>query len=288
MSPVTHEGKFIDKFNDQIAIVRKHVVSDMANPQCCKSTDEIQHSLSTRSSRIWCPDPRGKTPRFCNLGGSGAVPLRLIDAFTQTIPENRFCGALSRLTARFEEMYMAFRTLVLPCTHTDEQAVQAGNDCGCGYLMYLRSDAAAYRFPDGDLVTKLIAARHGDDGYEVLQGNRQNALGALIVRSEEGQDGVLLHPLPMITPMQSHGKFFVWHPQIAERLLDYVSAPMLHVLQEISGCRGVDYRYFRRQLTTVTRKHMEITYQKLASGKPIFHVLITRNGTIDVSIRDGL
>ncbi|MEK7184504.1 MAG: hypothetical protein AAB701_03260 [Patescibacteria group bacterium] len=291
MIPVTRGGSsFTTKESEEetIAVAMEHVVLDMKNKQCCKTDAEILHSLQNRSLRIWCPDPRGRTPRYCNLGGSGAVPLRLIDAFLRTIPRQRVDEVVRILASRFTDFYDEFRGIVLPCTHTDKEAILSGNDCGCGYLNYLRKDAGDYDFADGSLVTRLLKSRKEDDEYEVLAGDRQAALGALIIRCEEDAAGRLLCPLPKITPTQLQGAYFVWHPQIASRLIDFVAERMFDVLQDLSSCFDTNFKVFRAHLRCITKKHMEITYQKLAPGKPIFHVYIASTGRIDVSIRDGL
>jgi hypothetical protein len=205
------------------------------------------------------------------------------------VPKHMAKAILRTLIVGFDKLYQEYRSLILPCTHTDQDALEKGSDCGCGYLTYLRSDPGEYGFPwgRGDIVTRLLQSRAEGDEYEVLSGDRKLALGALVVRSEENALGEFVAPLPMITPMQKGRMYFVWHPQVAEIILDYVSGPMLKVMTELAGFYDIEPISFRRQLTHVTRRHIEVTYHKLALGKPIYQVLVKKD-SFEVTLSPSL
>ncbi len=259
-----------EQFVDNIDLKQRacrHVAADLGNPQCCWTRERISDAIKETTLNIWCCDPRGGTPRYCILGGSWAVLFRLLGTFLHLVPELAVHRAHTALRREFQGLCDYYRTLVRPCTHG------ADDGLGCGYLGEIERYPGKYGLHAGisECVGMLDACRSEHDGYETVCGEREQALGAIVVRSEEA--------IPMITPKQGADMFFVWHPQVEELLLDRVAARMARRFQAVTGL-GVDPLRFREHLWELTRIHVRLALEKLAPGKPVFELSIRAGAVV--------
>ncbi len=250
----------------EVGVAHKHLQADLGNQQCCWLPDKIRQNLQARQLHIWCCDPRGGTPRYCVLGGSWAVLFRLIGAYVHLLPDTLASHACAVLHSAFRDICNYYRTLVRPCTHGAEDGF------GCGYLGELQRYPEKYNLHPsvGSLVRLLDGCRSGYDGYEIVRGDRDKALGAIVLWS----DGVI----PMVTPKQGSRMFFVWHPQIEEMLLDWVADIMLAHFHALVG-HEVEQHHFRKYLWEMTNRHVALALEKLAPGKPVFELWV-RSGVL--------
>lgn len=270
---VRRPGRLVKRSGSEVASVHetviRHIEADLANPQCSLTIRDIHDGIRSRTLRIWCCDPRGRTPRFCILGASASALLRIAYAFIACLQVVDRLGSIILIERYFDDLYGFYRSLVLPCTHTDEQAVSVGTDTGCGYLMALRTHTVDYAVPTTSFVQRLLGSRSQSDGYEVVRGSRQAAVGALVIRGNT--------LIPMITPRHETEKFFVWHPQVEDALIDYVIWPVCRYLKIVTR-REAQVSVVRSAVASLTQRHIAVTLQKLAQNKPVLHCTVSQRG----------
>ncbi|MCA9388246.1 hypothetical protein KC644_00610, partial [Candidatus Berkelbacteria bacterium] len=140
---------------------------------------------------------------------------------------------------------------------------------GCGYLKMYRDFSDDYGFPGADrLVSKLVEARMEADKFEILTGKHQE-IGTLVVVSNS-PDG----RIPMIQPLVNGRQYFVYHPQVELGLYRLIEEPITTKLEEITQAK-IHPAEFRDKLASLTKKHVAMTLDKLASGKPVYEVTVT-------------
>lgn len=221
--------------------------------------------------KIWCVDGRATEPVYGVLGGSGGALLRMVGAFIASVPAESRSQAWESIKGGFPKLLDACRSMITVCTHTDQHAVDGGQETGCGYLKMLRDRSQEFGLPDGSIVSAMIACRKESDGYMVLPGDHAE-LGVLVVQTRR-----LNRSIRAVQPSTAGQQYFVYHPQVEQELYRNLETTVLKELKELTGVT-VNPIEFRTNLERLTGEHVVLALAALAPGKPVYDIFLGEQG----------
>lgn len=264
-----------------VETARRHIIIDMHSRARWRSLAMARHDLGARRLVLQCVDGRGRTGRWGVPGASLGVFLRMLNAYVVCIDPNRREDVIAAMREGMPYLVATFDRHLPLRFHTDDHIRVGHDDCGCGYLSLLKTDAAAYGFLCPGLVdTAVHELGHGAGRCEVLIGEHDE-YGVLVVEADTGHG---FDQLPMIVPWKPRvGKFFVYHPQVERLACEYL-APIMH--RALGCCTGttVSCQAFRAEIGVIAQHHAELSLRRLARGRPIYHAFVhsTKDGGLEL------
>jgi hypothetical protein len=86
--------------------------------------------------------------------------------------------------------------------------------------------------------------------------------------------------MPMIQPSQDQ-QFFIYHPQVEQYVYDQTAKEVFNTLSKLMN-EEINFENYRQELNALTKKHVELTLDALAKGKPVYEVMIKSENEIKI------